>query len=613
MKYILYVIVGIGAGVTAALLFLYLTNTEIETVPLSIPKIEEAVSSEPAISAYTASQKIVEDSFEAVLDWEVKDNTRVLLIPHHLVAGREIASLLSAVPNPKRVYFVAPDHFSQGRTSFTITDAAFDTIAGVVDNDVVRSQEIAESIEGATLNVRPFEREPGVSDLMPYFKTAWPEASVIPIIVRLETSNQERKDLTLELKKRLEDEPNAILVATVDFSHYLPAEVADFHDVLARDVIEGLGASSAFDVECDNPDVLSIALEVARNLLLGDVTIHAHTNSLKLAESKLATESTSHFTASFAEGLLWDQDEATMLFVGDMMFDRDVRQRMDASSDELFPFQNIVGTEGRFFSGQDYVVGNLEGPVTPNKRGPAKDNDFAFDPEIAALLNRVGINIISQANNHSLDQGKEGAEDSKRILHENGVTAVGDQVKDDTDSSLVRLMSRDGFAWTSLLTFNVTDNALDKDAALEAIKEAKRSSTYTVVFIHWGNEYQAKPSRAQEELARWFIDMDVDAVIGTHPHWMQSIESYRGRPIVYSLGNFVFDQDWSKETQLGLMVGLALSKDGSELHLFPISITESQPELLTGEERQARLNYLAEISDSTLDKHIKNGIVPFKP
>lgn len=604
--------VGVGAGVTAALLFLFFTNKEVEPVPVTIPEVQEAVSDEPAISARTASAKIVEDSFNAVLDWEVKDNTRVLLVPHHLVAGREIASLLSAVPNPSRVYFLAPDHFSQGRTSFTITDAAFDTIAGVVDNDVVRSREIAESVESATMNVRPFEREPGVSDLMPYFKTAWPEAKVIPIIVRLETVSDERKELSLELKKRLEDDPDAILVATVDFSHYLPAEVADFHDVLARDVLEGLGADHAFDVECDNPDILNIMLSVARNLLLGDVTVHAHTNSLKLAESKLAIESTSHFTASFAEGLVWERDEATLLFLGDMMFDRDVRRRMALADHELHPFQNIVGTEERFFHGQDYVVGNLEGPITPIKRGPAKDNDFAFDPSVATLLNRVGIDIVSQASNHTLDQGRAGAEDSIRILKENGVTPVGDHVDDDVDKSMVRIMKQ-GQAYMSLLAFNVTDNQLDREAAEKAIKEAKKSSPYTVVFIHWGNEYQAKPSRAQEELAHWFIDMDVDAVIGTHPHWMQSIASYRGRPIVYSLGNFIFDQDWSEETRLGLVVGLALSKEGSELHLFPIRINESQPELLTGEERQDRLDHLAEISDDNLKDKILSGVIPFKP
>jgi poly-gamma-glutamate synthesis protein (capsule biosynthesis protein) len=127
--------------------------------------------------------------------------------------------------------------------------------------------------------------------------------------------------------------------------------------------------------------------------------------------------------------------------------------------------------------------------------------------------------------------------------------------------------------------------------------------------MHWGAEYQAKPNKTQTDLAHWFIDQGVDAIIGSHPHWMESVEVYRNRPIAYSLGNFIFDQDWSAETNLGLAAGLVLNEQGSELHLFPIQITKSQPRLLTGTDRQTRLDYLASISDPSLSSQIKQGVI----
>ena len=137
---------------------------------------------------------------------------------------------------------------------------------------------------------------------------------------------------------------------------------------------------------------------------------------------------------------------------------------------------------------------------------------------------------------------------------------------DDEASSLAVIESRG--QKVALLGFNTTDNPFDRDAASAAIESAKRQAGHTVVFMHWGQEYKAKPDTAQVELAHWFIDQGVDAVIGSHPHWVQSVEEYRGHPIAYSLGNFIFDQDWSEETNLGLVVGLELSGQGGARCIF---------------------------------------------
>jgi poly-gamma-glutamate synthesis protein (capsule biosynthesis protein) len=295
-----------------------------------------------------------------------------------------------------------------------------------------------------------------------------------------------------------------------------------------------------------------------------------------------------------------------MLFLGDMMFDREVRNRMARSNDPLYPFDAILGTEERFFRGQDIVIGNLEGPVSSVHAAPEKENDFAFDPSVAKLLSRVGIGLVSQANNHTLDQGRAIAESSRSAIESAGVSWVGDQTRENAGVSVRHLSLRGQNV--AVLAFNITDHPFDKEGAKSAF-DSVATSTYRVVYIHWGNEYQDHPSSVQVELAHWFIDQGASAVIGTHPHWMQSVETYRGKIIAYSLGNFIFDQDWSIETQNGLAVGLVLGSNESSLHLFPISIIKSHPVLLTGDARQSRLDHLAEISDASLADQIRSGVL----
>jgi poly-gamma-glutamate synthesis protein (capsule biosynthesis protein) len=322
--------------------------------------------------------------------------------------------------------------------------------------------------------------------------------------------------------------------------------------------------------------------------------------------SPLSTTNASVNTRSPGRPVASPPDSLSILFLGDIMLDRNVTGRMKKANDPLYPFANIRDEQGQYFHGQDLVVANLEGPVTAVRRPPVKTIDFAFDPSVVQALKAVGINAVSQANNHTLDQGRAGADDSRRNLSDAGVAAFGDEVRDDLASSLSVVTVRG--ERIALLGFNITDHSMDRVAVAKDIEEAKATSSRVIVMMHWGTEYTAAPNTSQTELAHWFIDQDVDAVIGGHPHWMESVEVYKNHPIVYSLGNFVFDQDWSVETQFGLAVKLVFSEASStELQLLPVSIVKSQPHFLTGTERDARLNRLASISDSSLALQIKEG------
>jgi AmmeMemoRadiSam system protein B len=556
-----------------------------------------------------ASPELLDLAFKSKRDYLVDPESRIILIPHHLVAAREIANLLQAAPKANAIYLLMPDHFSQSKTCSAISDANWSTFAGNLNSnpDMVARLTSASPVFGIDNNL--FENEISFGALAPYIaKTFGEESRVVPVTIGLNCTQDERNQIADILAKELQQNPEALLVSTVDFSHYQTNEVADFHDELAADVMLGLADLEADKVELDSPGVLAITLKIARALQLGNININDHTNSLTLAKAIVSQESTSHFFVSFSPGQITQQEKLTLMFFGDIMLDRNVAARSKKSGDLAYPFAKIKGTENRFMYGQDAIIANLEGPVASRRAAPDKGEvDFMFDPAIAPLLKTIGITAVSQANNHTLDQGRAGADESRKLLTEAGLTVFGDQVKDDATSSLAIIESRG--QKVALLGFNNTDNPLNKADAEAAIKTAYEQARYVVVYMHWGNEYQSNPSMAQVELAHWFIDLGVDAVIGGHPHWMQSVEVYKNRPIVYSLGNFIFDQDWSVETNYGLLAGLVLSPDGSDVHLFPIQIKQSQPHLLTGTDRQTRLDRLANISDPTLSNQIKSGIL----
>lgn len=583
---------GLVCGICAAVLFIPDERgaSQVPSVQAEVPssffrRLDPETTPEPPLPT-AVSAKILETAFANKEQWHVEKGARVLLVPHHLVAAREIASLFSSVKAPSVVYLVVPDHFGGCPATACSTD-----------------KNLGEYISTTSTVL---SSEHAVTGLVPFILKSWGEVKIEPVMLRPEADEKSTAELISRLKDAMRKDKRALLVASIDASHYLPAEVADFHDELTEEVVTSLADKEVASAEIDAPAVLRVALKVARDFGLGEVSIHAHTNSLRLLQTTALQDSTSHFLASFSPGTIQPQDKSTMMVFGDMMFDRTVATR--SKGDLSYPFKKIIGQEERFFRGQDLLLGNLEGPVTDTRLPPDKGNvDFMFNTTLPEILKRLGFDGVSQANNHAWDQGEAQAKSSASALEKAGLAVFGDQVREDEDSS-VAIVERRGRK-IALVGFNNTDNPLDRIIAEKTLASARSKADHLVVFMHWGEEYQAKPNKSQIDLAHWFVDQGVDAVIGGHPHWMQSVEVYRGRIIAYSLGNFVFDQDWSKETNQGLAVGLVLEGDASELYLYPVMLEKSQPRLLTAEERVKRLELLADISDASLAGQIKSGVI----
>jgi poly-gamma-glutamate capsule biosynthesis protein CapA/YwtB (metallophosphatase superfamily) len=299
-------------------------------------------------------------------------------------------------------------------------------------------------------------------------------------------------------------------------------------------------------------------------------------------------------------------ESASLFIAGDIMLDRTVRTRIDQSGNDAYPFARMK-QDTRFID-PDVRLANLEGPLTSRRAPPEKEIDFQFDPRFASMLRTTGFDILSQANNHTLDQGRAGAEESRRVLQESGMLAFGDEVREDAVSFVTSTIRGRRMAFVG---FNETSDGMDEAAGEEVLREANLAADTVIAFMHWGEEYRSRPTRSQESRARWLIDRGVDVVIGAHPHWVQSISSYQGKPILYSLGNFVFDQDWSVETRQGLAAGLRIADTGIAIELYPVQIDKSQPFFVEGSVREERLRDLASISDASLLPQILQGEIVF--
>jgi len=419
--------------------------------------------------------RLMHDAFRYKESWSVADGTRIILLPHHLIGAKGIASLVSAVPEPTTVYYLAPDHLSGGDTAFSTTDAPLVTAEGGSSPNLVLHQDLLETVPSLSNNTRAFLHEPSALAPIPYFKEAWPNTLVTPILVKLNATEKEQRELIDALRTKLEQDPSALLVSSIDFSHYQTVQVADFHDLIAEDALRALDVESTSSLEIDSPPIFRMTALMARELGLGQVTIHDHTNSLTLLRSVYGKESTSHFYASFSPGAFAQREIVSLLLLGTL--------DNQASTSTLL---SMSGTENRFFSGQDMRFFSTDAPRT----------------------------VTLQSAGYSLHI--EGIQTSK--------TATVTHLKTPTFP-------------VDLIAMDKPMTVEDETDLLTKVKASRESGAHVIAWIKWRNQAKASPANSEQRLAESLIDAGAEAVVGITPQQDPSFASYKGKPIVFSLGN----------------------------------------------------------------------------
>jgi hypothetical protein len=263
-------------------------------------------------------------------------------------------------------------------------------------------------------------------------------------------------------------------------------------------------------------------------------------------------------------------DRADLIVGGDVMLGRTVgaaiehgadplagiRTQLDRAATRLVNLECILSDKGDAVSGKRY---SLRAPL-----------------EAMRVLTEARISAVSLANNHAADFGREALLDSIARLRANDVSAIGAgetaelayvphffTTPSGTNAAIIALNDVD----------DVSDGGLigstgDRERIAATLSEVRSRATFLLAFVHWGDENTGKVNERQRALARWLIDHGADAIVGTHPHCVQPFDSYHGRPIIYSLGNLVFDgaptlPSWNEgqllEMDLGQVGGRAAS------------------------------------------------------
>ena len=244
-------------------------------------------------------------------------------------------------------------------------------------------------------------------------------------------------------------------------------------------------------------------------------------------------------------------DTVSLLFAGDIYFSNHVLNAYD----RVGGIGGVLGESLReTIAESDIFMANLEFPFS-DRGTQAADKQFTFrvSPSRVSILQEIGPDIVTVANNHALDYGTDALLDTCDTLDSAGILHVG-AGKNLEEAKQPQIIEKNGKkigflgasrvfptgGWAAGSSHPGMFSAYDTASVVQEIQKVKKEGDYLVVYVHWGIERNTQPEAYQREMGHQYIDAGADLVVGSHPHVLQGIELYHGKWILYSLGNFVF-------------------------------------------------------------------------
>ena len=263
-------------------------------------------------------------------------------------------------------------------------------------------------------------------------------------------------------------------------------------------------------------------------------------------------------------------------------------------------FENVRG----LFEQDDLTIVNLEGPLT-NSEDIRSGRTFNFrgHPEYVQILSGSSVEIANVANNHALDFGQTGLDETAQVLTSAGIGVSGFKRVYTTEIKEIKVCSV-GF----------TEWAYSEDQIVRAIQSVRDDCDLLIVSVHWGEEKEYEPLRSQRELGRAMVDAGADIIIGNHSHVYGGVEKYNGKYIIYSLGNFCFggNSNPSDKNCTIFQQTFNVGKDGTVedggINIIPARVSGSndtndfQPYILSGDAAAKQLSRIASVSSVKQDE-----------
>lgn len=315
-----------------------------------------------------------------------------------------------------------------------------------------------------------------------------------------------------------------------------------------------------------------------------------------------------------------EKDTITISVAGDVMMDGSVRQQINRQGYD-YPWEKVK----EYFKESDLAIVNLETSITTKGvKWPGKYFNFRSNPENLDSMKEAKVDIVTLANNHVLDYSNQGFLDTLTHLEKRDILYVGGGRN--KKEALEGIVIEKKNTKIGVLAFSrvipdtrwyATNNKLGVVGAYDGytsdmmnrIKELKEEVDILVLSLHWGVERSTKPRTQDINIAKAAIDAGVDIVMGHHPHVLQGVEVYKGKPIFYSLGNFVFGgrDKLTRTTMIG-QINIE-NKNLSSINIIPCNIINGRPIPAVGKDKDQSIKYIRNLSKPFKTSIDKDGII----
>ena len=302
---------------------------------------------------------------------------------------------------------------------------------------------------------------------------------------------------------------------------------------------------------------------------------------------------------------LASKENVSIAVTGDVMFARKMPGVLSLDSS---PFSGVSNVTSKV----DLLLVNFENAATTSGDALKGDVPLKCSPSYVPLLKANNNTVAALANNHALDYGIVGVTDTIKYLKQANITSMGAGNSEDEAHqcvvkeingrkiTILNYMDSNNFAeysYSSMPYANGSNpgySAYDSEDASRQIAQ-NNDSDLIIAYMHFGNEYSTSPNEDQVRIAHELIDCGADVVIGSHPHVTQGIEMYKGKPVFYSLGNFIFDQS-NPNTHVAYFVQMDLVNDTGRCSVYPIYISNYLPQFMDADSGKSLLSNLSPLS-----------------
>lgn len=562
-----------------------------------IKKIEARTKADGYFELEGRERSFYESALRGVADIAFDSEVYGAVVVPDLDKASEIAEFFNRLAETQAVktfVVVGENHSLRGANEIALSKYGYETAFGKIEPNIEMIDALIDEDYGIGTSYGGFEEEESINVLIPFIQQSFPDAKIVQVAIKDFAAEENLEKFAKTLSEGVDNK--TVVIGSSLMAVEMPERVNQFHNELSRNVIATLDEKGSKQMDIDSPIVVKGLFKY-----------------LKLVGAENSEILKSSYVFHEGAALSTDRDLTIMAF-GDMMLGRYVRTLMDKYGKD-YVFENIAGEDNRFFEGADIIFGNLEGPIKGEGRSGGTSMIFGFNEDIAPFLAKYGFNLLSISNNHATDQGWDGVDSTISALESSDIGWCGHPSEADPASVHYNQVGDKTYAF---ICFHDVTYKLDDSAAIDLVKSVRPNVDYLLVSIHWGYEYQHSPDwNTQISPGHAFVDAGADFVIGHHPHVVQSFEIYNGRPIFYSLGNFVFDQYWSTETQEELALGIVLDDAGKDedfsgkVYLFPMKSVSSQSRLMTDAELSTWIEEFIGYGDYSeeMKRQIRNGVI----